>query len=68
MPKRFYVAIVVLLIAMMALSFLPVHGEREIYDTVVRLHVLANSDSDEDQAEGREEGAEAAVQDHYSHR
>lgn len=50
MPKRFYVAIVILLIAMMALSFLPVHGEREIYDTVVRLHVLANSDTEEDQA------------------
>lgn len=50
MPKRFYVAIVVLLIALMALSFLPVHGEREVYDTVVRLHVLANSDSEEDQA------------------
>ena len=50
MPKRFYVAIVVLLIVMMALSFLPVHGEREIYNTVVRLHVLANSDSEEDQA------------------
>ena len=50
MPKRFYVAIVVLLIAMMAISFLPIHGEREIYDTVVRLHVLANSDSAEDQA------------------
>ena len=50
MPKRFYVAIVVLLIAMMALSFLPVHGEREVYDTVVRLHVLANSDSEADQA------------------
>ncbi len=50
MPKRFYVAIVILLIAMMALSFLPVHGERDIYDTVVRLHVLANSDSEEDQA------------------
>ena len=50
MPKRFYVAIVVLLIALMALSFLPVHGERDIYDTVVRLHVLANSDSEEDQA------------------
>ena len=28
----------------------PVHGESEIYDTVVRLHVIANSDSDEDQA------------------
>ncbi len=50
MPKRFYVAIVILLIAMMALSFLPVHGERDIYDTVVRLHVLANSDTEEDQA------------------
>ena len=50
MPKRFYVAIVVLLIALMALSFLPVHGEREVYDTVVRLHVLANSDTEEDQA------------------
>ena len=50
MPKRFYVAIVILLIALMALSFLPVHGEREIYDTVVRLHVLANSDTEEDQA------------------
>ena len=49
MPKRFYVAIVILLIAMMALSFLPVHGERDIYDTVVRLHVLANSDTEEDQ-------------------
>ncbi len=50
MPKRFYVAIVVLLVTLMALSFLPVHGEREVYDTVVRLHVLANSDSEEDQA------------------
>ena len=50
MPKRLYVAIVILLIAMMAMSFLPVHGEREVYDTVVRLHVLANSDSEEDQA------------------
>lgn len=28
----------------------PVHGEAEIYDAVVRLHVLANSDSDQDQA------------------
>jgi len=27
-----------------------VHGEEAVYDTVVRLHVLANSDSDEDQA------------------
>ena len=50
MPNRFSVAVVVLLVAMMAASFLPVHGEEEIYDTVVRLHVLANSDTEEDQA------------------
>ena len=50
MPKKFYVAIVILLVTMMALSFLPVHGERAIYDTVVRLHVLANSDNEADQA------------------
>ena len=32
------------------LGFLPVHGESEIYQSVLRLHVLANSDSEEDQA------------------
>lgn len=31
-------------------NILPVHGEEKIYESVVRLHVLANSDSDEDQA------------------
>lgn len=50
MPSRFSVAIVILLVILMALSFLPVHGEQEVYETVVRLHVLANSDSEEDQA------------------
>ena len=40
---------VVLAIALFAGLF-PVHGEEEIYDTVVRLHVLANSDSEADQA------------------
>ena len=48
--NRLAVGIVVLLLFLMALSFLPVHGERAIYDTVVRLHVLANSDSEADQA------------------
>ncbi len=43
--------VAILLIALfVGLCFLPVHGEAEIYDTVVRLHVLANSDSEEDQA------------------
>lgn len=50
MSTRFSVGIVIVLVLLMALSFLPVHGEQEVYDTVVRLHVLANSDSEEDQA------------------
>lgn len=32
------------------LGLMPVHGESEIYDSVLRLHVVANSDSEEDQA------------------
>ena len=31
-------------------ALMPVHGEAEVYDSVLRLHVLANSDSEEDQA------------------
>ena len=31
-------------------TVLPVNGEEEIYDNMIRLHVLANSDSEEDQA------------------
>ena len=50
MPPKFYVALVIALVILMALSYLPIHGESEIYDTVLRLHVLANSDSEEDQA------------------
>ena len=38
------------LILTLASAFLPVHGEEEIYDQVLRLHVIANSDTDEDQA------------------
>ena len=40
---------VILGIALVAGLF-PVHGESEIYDTVVRLHVIANSNSESDQA------------------
>ncbi len=39
-----------LLAAAFTMAFLPVHGEEAIYDSVIRLHVLANSDSKEDQA------------------
>lgn len=43
----FLMAAVMLVTAFM---ILPIHGEAEIYDNVIRLHVLANSDSEEDQA------------------
>ncbi|MBQ9779660.1 MAG: stage II sporulation protein R [Clostridia bacterium] len=50
MPGKFYVALVIAMVILMALSYLPIHGEAEVYDTVLRLHVLANSDTEEDQA------------------
>ena len=31
-------------------AFMPVNGEQKIYESLIRLHVLANSDSEEDQA------------------
>lgn len=37
------------LVLFLFLGLVPVHGEGEIYDNVLRLHVLANSDSEEDQ-------------------
>ena len=53
MKKRGYLIAAVLVLSAAVLGglfFLPVHGEEEIYDTVVRLHVRANSDGEEDQA------------------
>ena len=41
---------IVLLFLLGLFTVLPIHGEQEIYDSVVRLHVLANSDTNEDQA------------------
>lgn len=37
------------LILVLLAAFFPVNGEEEIYDNMIRLHVLANSDSKEDQ-------------------
>ncbi len=48
--KRLLIALLVLASVLMFIGLLPVHGEEEIYDSVIRLHVLANSDSSEDQA------------------
>jgi len=41
---------VVILILFTVLSCMPVHGEEEIYEKIIRLHVIAESDSEEDQA------------------
>ena len=37
------------LVCTILLTYLPVHGEEEIYENTVRLHVIAASDSEEDQ-------------------
>ncbi len=50
MAKKILIACMICLIVVFTANLLPVHGEEEIYDTVVRLHVLANSDSEDDQA------------------
>ncbi len=49
MRPLIYFTCVALMISLFSAAF-PVNGEIELYDSVVRLHVLANSDSDEDQA------------------
>ena len=36
--------------AFIIISCLPVNGEETLYDNVIRLHVIADSDSEEDQA------------------
>lgn len=48
--KRILIPVLILMIGILLLSLLPIHGEEAVYSTVVRLHVLANSDSEEDQA------------------
>ena len=50
--RRILLAAVLLTAAIVLLGavYLPVHGERDVYDAVIRLHVIANSDSESDQA------------------
>ena len=50
MYKRLLIATFILLGLTFLLGALPIHGEQEVYENVVRLHVIANSDSEEDQA------------------
>ncbi len=47
--KNLLTVAVCIVFLFIVIGLLPIHGESEIYDSVVRLHVLANSDSEEDQ-------------------
>lgn len=44
------VAVICLLLVTLLLAALPVRGEEEIYSDVIRLHIIAASDTEEDQA------------------
>ena len=48
--KKIIILICVLTLCVSVCGFLPIHGEEKIYESVVRLHVLPNSDSDADQS------------------
>ena len=51
LKKRFLILFCSFVLILTLLSpFLPVNGESGIYSNTVRLHILANSDSEEDQA------------------
>lgn len=40
----------ILFVISMLLPYMPIHNEKDIYDSVIRLHIIANSDSEYDQA------------------
>jgi len=48
--KKLWLPISLLLLLSALLAVLPTREETEVYDKVIRLHVLANSDGEEDQA------------------
>lgn len=48
--KKLILLICVAVLCIAVSGVLPIHGEEKIYESVVRLHVIANSDSEEDQA------------------
>lgn len=48
--NKILMVIAVFCVAILLTFLLPTHGEAEIYDSVIRLHVIANSNSEEDQA------------------
>ena len=48
--KKILIVVAVFAISLWGINtYAPIHGEEKIYDSVVRLHVIANSDSEADQ-------------------
>ncbi len=50
MCKKIFTLTLSFTLLLFLIAIMPVHGEEKIYQTTVRLHVIANSDSEEDQA------------------
>lgn len=50
MEKKAFSILLIIVSVTLIIGLMPVHGEEKIYESVVRFHVLANSDSEEDQA------------------
>ena len=48
--RKIFTLLTLTVLCALVLGLFPVSGEEKLYDSVVRLHVLANSDSDADQA------------------
>ena len=48
--KLLRILTVAVLVCFLALAVMPIHGEEGVYENVIRFHVIANSDSQEDQA------------------
>ncbi len=48
--KKLLICTISVLALALFIGIFPIHGEEAIYETVVRLHVVANSDTEEDQA------------------
>lgn len=47
--KDYIITVIILLASLMLITVLPTEAEAKIYSDTVRLHILANSDSEEDQ-------------------
>ena len=50
MKNKIFTPALTLLIAALMIAVMPTDAQAAVYDDTVRLHILANSDSDEDQA------------------